>query len=148
MADMEELATGFRYDLWANRMWLECLNRKAAGTPDRDIFGHVLSASTIWVTRCEGTSLDHFPIVEQTEEALEALITRWLAVVDKLSANPTIDYKRTSGEAHSSRFSDIVAHVVNHGTYHRGELRGLCLSRGDVDFPETDRIGFTLRFGQ
>jgi uncharacterized damage-inducible protein DinB len=38
--------------------------------------------------------------------------------------------------------SDIAAHVVNHGTYHRGQLRERAEADGLDDFPETDLILF------
>lgn len=38
--------------------------------------------------------------------------------------------------------SEVAHHVFNHGTYHRGHLRGLADAAGFEDFPETDLIRF------
>ncbi len=35
--------------------------------------------------------------------------------------------------------SEITEHVINHGTYHRGHLRGLAEAEG-ISFPDTDLI--------
>ncbi|MFX6823282.1 DinB family protein [Acinetobacter baumannii] len=49
-----------------------------------------------------------------------------------------LTFKRFNGEEVTSTVESIVLHVANHGTYHRGELRGLCRAAGWEDFPETD----------
>jgi uncharacterized damage-inducible protein DinB len=37
---------------------------------------------------------------------------------------------------------EIAHHVINHGTYHRGHLRGLCDAAEFTEFPDTDLIKF------
>lgn len=39
---------------------------------------------------------------------------------------------------------DLIQHVMNHGTYHRGHLRGLAEAEGLTDFPETDIVRFAV----
>jgi len=138
MADWEALAEGLEFDLWANRLWLECLERKGLGDPDRPIMGHVLSAQKVWVLRCRGESLTAMPVVEASDENAAELNSQWHDVLYANRHDPVIEFRRTTGEELRLPVSVIVRHVINHGTYHRGELRGLCLSRGDDDFPETD----------
>ncbi len=144
MPDWDALAEGFRFDLWANLLWLECLDRKTAGDPDRRAFAHLLSAQQIWLLRVQGTSLSAFPVVEQTPEALTELNAGWLRALAGVTEDRVVEYRRTNGDANSSLLSEIALHVVNHGTYHRGELRGLRRARNDDDFPETDRILFSM----
>jgi len=140
----DELAISFQYDLWANLQWLACLQSKAENAVDLAVLGHSLSAQKVWVLRCNGHSLDHMPQVEVSESAMRALNAEWMEVIERIQDNPTIHYRRSTGEALSSTFRDIALHVINHSTYHRGELRGLRRSKQDSDFPETDRIGYTL----
>jgi uncharacterized damage-inducible protein DinB len=142
MADWDALAEGFRFDLWANRRWLDCLSGKGWVEPDRLIFEHILAAQKIWVTRVGGESPLQMPKVELTEEAMVALNAQWLDALQEHRHDPVISYRRTTGQELNLPLSQIAMHVTNHGTYHRGELRGLCRSRDDNDFPETDRGGF------
>ena len=144
MSTKEDLISGFGYDFWANSRWLDCLSAKSNAEQDLAILGHVLSAQTVWLKRCQGFSLDKLPEVVPTEEILHSLYQGWLEQIELLQGNPIIDYRNTKGEPHSSPAHDIMRHVINHGTYHRGELRGLCLARNDQDFPETDLILYTL----
>ncbi len=143
MAHLEDLENGLNYDLWANKAWLECLQSKGAPPEDLAILGHILSAQTIWLLRCQGESLDRLPVVEPTVETMTEISERWLKHI-KNHPDDIIHFHRTTGEAHSASMHEILLHVINHGTYHRGELRGLCLARGDENFPETDRMKFML----
>jgi len=145
MADWDALADGFRYDAWATGLWLECLNRKGTGDPDRAILTHTLSASTIWLLRCQGESPAKMPEVELTPEALAAASSGWLTLLQGETDDRIIHFSRTTGEKMSLTVSEIANQVINHGTYHRGELRGLCRARGDEDFPETDRARFAFQ---
>jgi len=142
MADWDALVDGFRFDFWANRLWLESLSKKAFPEPDAAVMAHLLSAQKIWVTRVNGESLDYFPKVELKDEAMAALNSEWLEALANRKDDPIIHYRRTTGEALTSPLSQIALHVINHGTYHRGELRGLLRAREDVDFPETDRLRY------
>jgi uncharacterized damage-inducible protein DinB len=141
------LGQEFDYDLWANRQWLDFLTRKMVGDPDSKVFQHILSAQEIWYQRCLGTSLTAMPTFPPTHEKMAELNGQWKTVLEAREDDPLIHFHRTTGEPGHMRLSQIAQHVVNHGTYHRGELRGLCLSRADGDFPETDLAGFFPSMG-
>ncbi len=134
----------FDYDLWANKLWLEFLLNTETSDSFRKIMGHILGAQAAWVSRIEGESPTSIPLPSLELSTLDTLYARWKAVLDFRAADEVIEYKRLSGESVKSTFEEIALHVVNHGTYHRGELRGLCRSDGHDGFPETDRIRFTL----
>ena len=137
------LRESFDYDLWANRLWLPLL---APGEQEAElaVFKHILAASTVWVTRLEGTSLTAMPDVPATEDYLTELHRRWIAAFDRFKYGDVVAYRNTRGDSFTSCFGDIVRHVINHGTYHRGQLRGMCGLKG-LPFPETDYIGFAFQ---
>jgi len=140
----DDLIEGFRYDLWANRQWLSFLDERGRPDPDWDILRHILAAQEIWLRRCHGESLPAMPKPEVSEETLSMLSEEWIDLLGPTAGDRRVDYRNTQGVPYSQRLSRIARHVVNHGTYHRGELRGLCLPREDRDFPETDLIGFFI----
>lgn len=142
MPDWDAICEGFDYDLWANGLWLVCLQRKGLPEPDAGIFGHILWAQKVWLSRCNGVSPTEAPLPEATQAVMTELHDDWSSFIRAHSEDPEIAYRRISGEAYSRKLSEIARHVVNHGTYHRGELRGLCRSRSDEDFPETDFMRF------
>ncbi len=42
----------------------------------------------------------------------------------------SIAYKNLKGEPHQTILSDILAHIVNHGSYHRGQIVSLVKKSG------------------
>jgi len=138
MLDQQDLLQRFDFDLWANKRWLEALQKKVGVETDRAVFAHILSASEIWLQRCNGLSPSSMPVVAPNQAELERIRQGWTAVLTRSKEDPVIVFRRTNGEQHELSLSQIAAHVLNHGTYHRGELRGLCRARADDEFPETD----------
>lgn len=144
MHSSTELHRLFDYDLWANRRWLDALAAKGWPEPDRVVFVHILAALEIWLQRVNGTSLPEMPTPDLYVATIERLNRDWKQALADRPDDSIVHYKRTTGEALQLPISTIVCHVLNHGTYHRGELRGLCRSRGDDQFPETDYALFDL----
>ncbi len=137
----------FDYDLWANRLWLENLKSKGFPEPDAKVFGHLVSAQSLWLTRCQGNSLDRMPELALEDEVLVRLSKDWKTHLVSEAQDREVSYHRLNGQELSMPLSQIAWHVLNHGTYHRGELRGLCRARGDEEFPETDLGRFYFEVG-
>ena len=144
MADWDFYLRGFEYDLWANKLWLASLLGKQFPEPDTEIFAHILAAQSIWLSRVNGDSPSAMPEIEPTEAELNRLNPGWTQVLASAADDRMVDFRRTTGEQLRLPLSEIARHVANHGTYHRGELRGLCLARNDGGFPETDYSRFAV----
>jgi uncharacterized damage-inducible protein DinB len=95
---------------------------------------HLYSAEWAWYRRWTGTSparmLDpnEFPDLPSLradwltqEERMRAL----LASLDEAGGDRQIVYTSFDGRSHSSAFLEMLQHVVNHGTYHRGQITTL-----------------------
>jgi uncharacterized damage-inducible protein DinB len=141
------MKTMLDYDRWANGLWLEFLEKKDLPEPDCQVFQHILAALEVWQLRCKGTSLMELPELPLSRAELDRLAGQWKNLLQDFAHNPVVSFRRTTGEALEARFHRIVRHVFNHGTYHRGELRGLCRARGDEDFPETDFSRYMFEAG-
>jgi uncharacterized damage-inducible protein DinB len=141
---MNILRRGIEYNHWANQVWLDCLTRTNAPDEDLKIFQHILASTKVWALRCHGISVTEMPKPELTKQTLDELTKMWLDILDGRDLEEAIAYKRTTGEPNEMTISWIAQHVINHGTYHRGELRGLRRARGDNDFPDTDIAGYAL----
>lgn len=137
------LRENFGYDLYANQLWLPFVLASPV-TEERAVFEHILAAQLVWAKRLEGVSLTAKPDVEISLEVLQSLHDQWVTAVDNFEYDHLISFQNTRGEPFSRTFGDIARHVANHGTYHRGHLRGLFGARG-VDFPESDFAGYSLR---
>jgi uncharacterized damage-inducible protein DinB len=141
------LRRGFEYDLWANLQWLECLTRTNSEESDLKIFQHLLASQKAWALRCHGINPSEPPLPELNTETLIEINKMWLDLLDGREIEEFIPYKRYNGDPNSMTISWMAQHVINHGTYHRGELRGLRRMRGDDDFPDTDMAGYAFEAG-
>ncbi len=144
MADWSELAEGFEYDAWANIKWLKCLAEKDNADTEQAILGHILSAQKMWALRTMGESPSQMPVCSLTEDAIIDLCSEWQDLLFSMRHDPVIEYRRLNGDTMKMAVSQVIRHVINHGTYHRGEIRGLLLAKGDEQFPETDLMWFML----
>jgi hypothetical protein len=96
----------------------------------------------MWITRVGGVSPTEFVLPEPTLATLDELNQRWRSALTERELAEVINYKRTTGEALSLSLKQIASHVINHGTYHRGVLRGIALLEDRWDFPDTDLANF------
>lgn len=128
-----EIGDLFEYDLWANRLWSDCLPNQAA----KDVFHHIVWAQWVWAQRVSGS-----PLPEVSGDALsevERMGAVWRRLIADTPHAAVIEYRSLSGEPFSNTFLEIATHVANHGTYHRGQLREIA-EQASVPFPETDVI--------
>ncbi len=133
----QDLVDGFAFDLWANLRWEAYLRNGNAREPSRSIFRHLFVAQEVWNQRVLGNALTDWPQVEPTVERIQTLNQAWVEHLTHRQDDPIIHYHRFDGAPGHLHLSQIARHIVDHGTYHRGELRGLCRERGVEDFPET-----------
>ncbi len=141
MSEQEMLTRGFEYDLWANLLWINALGHLPEPAKCQVILEHIYRAQKTWLKRigidvvadADGVSLG---------EVFTQLQRVWLSVLEESDLSAVIEYETFSGEPFSNSIGEIAAHVINHGTYHRGHLRGLCDAANCEQFPETDFIRF------
>ena len=131
----------YDYNRWANARVLDDASKltpeqfttdlRSSHRSVRDTLAHTLAAEWIWLERWKGTSpkalLD--PVDFPT---LESLRTRWAhverdcleflkGVTDKALAEP-ITYTNTRGEEWTYPLVRMLQHLMNHSTYHRGQV--------------------------
>lgn len=117
----------------------------------RDTLVHIYSADWIWYSRWQGTSprslIDpvQFPDVAGLGTAwteLEANTRLFLESLGPDRIGQVMEYTLLSGLQSSSVFWQILQHVVNHGTYHRGQLTTLFRQVAGRAPEPTDLIAF------
>jgi uncharacterized damage-inducible protein DinB len=157
MTRLEELRDLFGYHRWANGIVLDAAASLAPEQFDRDLgnsFGsirgtlaHVLGADWVWLSRWLGSSPTTFPDWDVSTSAL--LRERWREIEQKQRdfldglGEPDVDrvitYTVFSGKAMSNPLGELSRHVVNHATYHRGQVVTM-LRQLQVEPPHTDLI--------
>lgn len=157
---LPEIRELYAYDRWANRRLLHAV---AALSPEafardlgssfpsvRDTVAHVLAAEWVWLRRWKGTSPTGTP-EDWDLSTLEAIRTRWREVESEQEAfvsdlededlRRVVSYRNTRGEPFESTLAQMLRHVVNHSTYHRGQVVTMLRQLG-AEPPSTDLIQF------
>src|SRR5438128_6549601 len=120
MSIREELSSMFDYDRWANLEWLE----PAKAMEKEEVLLHMVQGQIIWLTKIEGTP-PWQPSWDEYVTHMERSIGRWKRFMLGADLGAVISYRTSAGDNYESQVSEIVRHVINHGTYHRGQLRGI-----------------------
>jgi len=136
MSHREELSSMFDYDRWATLQWLE--TARAMG--EEAILLHMLQAQITWLSRIQGTA-NWAPKMEDFVINLERTTGGYKRLLLGSDLGQIVTYSNSRGEVYENTVSEILRQVLHHGTYHRGQLRGIAGERG-IEFPETDFIAF------
>jgi uncharacterized damage-inducible protein DinB len=137
----EEIRILYDYNAWANHRSLEAAATLSAEqfvrplgssfSSVRDTLGHIWGSEWLWLERFQGRSPASLPDVAQFCDVI-ALKSRWqedevrvLAFVAGLSAevlNNVHEYRTLSFGQYKNPLWQSMQHMVNHGTYHRGQV--------------------------
>ena len=97
----------------------------------RDTVAHICAAERIWITRLKGETLQglqtpdrlsDFDAARKEWAELEAEMREQLARLGPEAVEHTIEYQDLRGNDQSDVLWQMLQHVVNHGTYHRGQI--------------------------
>jgi uncharacterized damage-inducible protein DinB len=146
----------FQYNAWAQERILAALEKIDPAKLDEKavkIAGHILLASRIWLNRLTGKpniDLSQALSLAQGRALFEELKPEWKTYLDSLSENSLSEkaaYQTKEGKTYENGISDVLAHLVNHSTYHRGQIATLIKKSGG-EVPYTDFIAFVRVEGQ
>ncbi len=137
-----DLTDFWKYDLWANRLWIDALLKFPDPKAPNEVMTHILWGQWLWLDRCNsffdlGLDLPAKPEAPSSTLA-EELNQLWISILDRVPSDKMLEYTNLAGQQISIRFADAAFHIANHGTYHRGHLRGMAEVQMVTDFPETD----------
>ena len=145
----EEMRLLYEYNSWANRRLLDAC---AALTPEqftrdlhssfpsvRDTLAHILGAEWIWYERFHGRFPATLPPGTQFS-ALAALRAHWSAVeanllqfVNGLTPADLVrvhEFPNLKGDRQPLPLWQALQHLVNHGSYHRGQVTAFLRQMG------------------
>jgi uncharacterized damage-inducible protein DinB len=116
----------------------------------RETAVHVMSAETVWYSRWRGNprgmlSSDAFPDVQSLRLAwcdLECGVRAFFHDLGSERIEERRDYKSLLGQPQSSSYAQMLQHVVNHASYHRGQVTTMLRQIGAKVPESTDLINF------
>jgi len=105
-----------------------------------EIDAHIQAARRLWLTRVDPGLLDPpdtglFPVwsldrVTHEHRTLDKAWSARLAIADDNDLSRTVSYTTTEGTDFTTALHDILTHVVNHSSYHRGQIARLIAECG------------------
>ncbi len=157
IAEVREL---FAYTRWANGLMFDA----AAGLSDEQLhhaiassfpsvlgtLAHLVGAEWVWLRRWLGESPTSFPdwvakpslaALREKLSEVEAGREAFVAGLSDADLKRVISYKNLGGQAFSDGLAGLMRHVVNHSTYHRGQVATQLRQLG-LTPPSTDLIVF------
>jgi len=160
---MKDLLLSYvKYNLWANQRVCNFLkNNLSEEQFEKEIISsfpsikktllHIWDAQFLWLKRLEGISLTSFPSKDfkgTFNDAIDGLLKTSQQMIDvidnsneeKLAA--LLTYKSVAGDQYENTTVDILLHVSNHGTFHRGQVITMLRQLGFTKLFPTDYIAF------
>jgi uncharacterized damage-inducible protein DinB len=137
----EWLRAAIEYDRWATLRWLDTYGRLPEPNQAEPVIQHVIWAVETWLSRVDPS---FEPQACSLRVRLDQAAEGWLRAMESIPLESVIAYRNTANQPFERQFGAIAAHLVNHGTYHRGQLRAIADEHGFLDFPETDLLLFFM----
>jgi len=150
------------YMLWADRLTLKAARdvrpedlTRDAGISFGSLLGtmaHMAGSQRMWLSRFSGNPIGRVPTIEdfpdlpswihgweETAAGIEAFLA---GVTDEQLAAP-LTWTTTTGETFTRPLWQPVLHLVNHTTYHRGQVVSLLRQMG-YQTPKTDLVYYFI----
>lgn len=142
----EQLVLLYEYNVWANERIMNHLKSLPDGIFAKEVdlgfksiaevITHLIAADEVWFARIKGESpppLTRTPFTNIEEASsyqnkLQTQILEFLLSTDDIEK--IVNYSNTRGEKFQNTILEIIQHVVNHGTYHRGNISTILNSLG------------------
>jgi uncharacterized damage-inducible protein DinB len=161
LVTLQELQLLLDYHYWARDRLLDAVAPLTSEqlTADRGnsfpsihaTVAHLYGADWIWLSRWEGVSptglpsASDFPDLASVRAGWDDVEGRLRALIDRLGEDGIqrpIEYRRPNGEPEAQPFWQMFQHLVNHGSYHRGQVTTMLRQIGMAPPKSLDLIAF------
>jgi len=138
----------FDYDQFANEIILKTIFEAHQPEPAVQVMAHLLAAHQIWFNRCKGLPPANSVLwpdwkADTFEKTMNNNHDAWVEFINGVNPedfDKIISYKTTRGDSYENKLTDILTHVINHGTHHRAQAGQHLKAAGIESLPLTDYI--------
>lgn len=160
MNRLEEHLAAYRFNRWAMERTFDAAASIDPALLDRDTgssfpsiaetLRHIHQSEWVWLRRWKGASpralpdgWDDLPLpgIRMEWEAVDAERNEFLEGLGEDDLDAELDYTNTAGEPRCHALWQLLRHVVNHTTYHRGQVVTM-LRQAGADGVGTDMVRF------
>lgn len=157
---MKELLRQFAaYNTWANQKIAEVLLSlpeemvkqpvASSFTSIHETILHMWTAESIWWQRLKLQEVVVAPVTNfngSPADAIQAMLQQnrmwedWIQSATDMAIDHVFSYYNTKRELFKQPTYQVLMHVMNHGTYHRGQIVNMLRQLGHDKIPQTDFI--------
>jgi uncharacterized damage-inducible protein DinB len=156
---MKTLLTQYTsYNVWANAIFAGLLQEITPALLDKEVLSsfpslrktvhHIWDAELIWLSRLKEQTIAWPPTAQFVNAGIQDFVNGSKSFDEfvRFQSEPFLasetTYKNTKGEKFSNPNSGIIMHVMNHSTFHRGQLVTILRHLGAPQIPSTDLITY------
>ena len=135
---MKEFFAGlFAYNLNFNQMLISSVVSDPTRFPEKSVtlLNHIINAHSIWNNRILGhATIGAWDISppDYLRKFDQANYESTQQILQSVDLETEIEYANSRGEVFRNSVKDILFHVINHSTYHRGQIASNCKEHGIV----------------
>ena len=159
LVSAEVVRSHIGYMAWASRLLVDAAGQltqeeltRDFGTADKSVLGtlvHVFGADRLWLARLKGEPANTFltdadyqlAVLRNDWPALYQQWKEWGAGITDEAAQAEVSYADMRGNPYRQPLGQLVLHVVNHGTHHRGQVSGFLRAIGRTP-PKLDLVSY------
>ena len=118
----------FEYSHHFNQQLAEVFIAKPTGLTERatKLFNHILNAHQVWNSRItvERNSVGPWDLrpINELKEIDRVNYANSIRILDQADLDSVINYRNSRGDSYTNSVRSILFHVINHSTYHRGQI--------------------------
>jgi uncharacterized damage-inducible protein DinB len=149
----------YAYNRWANARTLDAASAVPTEDLSREVISsfpsvlatlaHIVSGEWVWLSRWRGESprdwpsfdLSTLPAVRARFDEVDAGLETFVGGLRERDLERKVPYKTMEGTPYNQSLAHMLRHVVNHSSYHRGQVTTLLRQLGGVPV-STDLIRF------
>ena len=128
----------FEYNHSSNFRILNLLKEKpeAYSPLVEKLVNHSINAHHVWTQRIlnqpEQLGIWEISEFQKLQQLDDENFHQSLEIIQNSDLKHVIEYKTSKGEAHSDSIEDILFHILNHTTYHRGQIMTAIKNTGET----------------
>ena len=158
----EQIVSYAAFNLWANQLIISAVNQLPAGKLEEKIISsfdsihstllHIWNAESVWYQRVKLQERIIMPIDNFKGDGAELgqlllqqskLWSEWAGAASEAALDHVFQYCNSKKEYFKQPVWQVMMHVFNHGTYHRGQLVTMMRQLGVEKIPGTDFVLWT-----
>jgi len=135
----------FEYNAFCNNAFIRLFNSPGIAVPERSLklFSHLVNAHAIWNARINSAPTDtrvwDVLDIRTIETGNQHNHETTFSIIGREIFDQPVIYINTKGMHYTNPVREILFHVVNHSTYHRGQIAADLKASG-IQPPVTDYI--------